>query len=156
MERIRPTICKTNFIYCDPPYLLEVRSCKRPKYKYEFATEVDHKWLIEYLRTLPCQIMVSGYESTLYSELLYDWNTHVFNVRTRSGKTVQEKLWMNYATPLTLHDYTYLGSDFRERERIKLKTRRWRAGLERLDTLERKAILSAINETYFSCNSICA
>lgn len=149
LEQVKPTLGNADFIYCDPPYLLGVRSCKRAVYKYEFATEADHRRLIEYLRMLPCQIMVSGYESTLYSNFLNGWNTYVFNARTRSGKTAQEKLWMNYDLPMTLHDYTYLGSNFREREQIKLKVRRWRTKLERLDILERKAILSAINETYF-------
>jgi DNA adenine methylase len=35
---------------------------------------------------------------------------------------------------LALHDYRYLGEDFRERERIKRKKQRWTDRLERLPT----------------------
>ena len=34
-----------------------------------------------------------------------------------------EYLWCNYPAPMALHDYRYLGKDFRERERIKRMTR---------------------------------
>jgi len=39
--------------------------------------------------------------------------------------------------------YRYLGADFRERERIGRKARRWRAKPDRLTPLERQAVLSA-------------
>ena len=35
-----------------------------------------------------------------------------------------EWLWMNYAEPAELHDLRYLGSNFREHERIKRKKTR--------------------------------
>jgi DNA adenine methylase len=44
-----------------------------------------------------------------------------------------------------LHDYRYLGDDFRERERIKRKTKRWTAKLQSMPILERQALLSAID-----------
>jgi len=53
---------------------------------------------------------------------------------------------MNFAEPLELHDYQYLGENFRERERIKRKTNRWRNRLETMDTLERHAIMNAISQ----------
>ncbi len=62
------------------------------------------------------------------------------------GRPATEYLWMNYDAPDRLHDYRYLGDDFRERERIKRKKQRWVARLERMDGLERKAILWAIQE----------
>jgi len=62
----------------------------------------------------------------------------------RSGDTREEWLWMNYPEPIALHDYSYLGDNFRERERIKRKVSRWKAKLEKMDVLERRAILMAI------------
>lgn len=55
---------------------------------------------------------------------------------------------MNYAAPKRLHDYRYLGNDYRERERLGRKTKRWIERLNRLPELERQALLSAIYEQY--------
>jgi hypothetical protein len=52
---------------------------------------------------------------------------------------------MNYPTPVALHDYRYLGDNFRERERIKRKANRWVAKLQNMPVLERQALLSAID-----------
>jgi hypothetical protein len=65
---------------------------------------------------------------------------------TRGGRTATEWLWFNFEAPLTLHDYRYLGRDFRERERIKRKQLRWVQRLETMPALERQALLSAIAE----------
>ena len=64
-------------------------------------------------------VMISGYWSALYADALQGWHTVSFQAMTRSGKPATEWLWMNYPEPAALHDYRYLGADFRERERIK-------------------------------------
>ena len=53
---------------------------------------------------------------------------------------------MNYPPPQELHDYSFLGADYRERERIKHKIKRWTDRLKSLPPLERAAILEALNE----------
>ena len=53
---------------------------------------------------------------------------------------------MNYPPPTRLHDYRYLGDNYRQRERIKRKKQRWAAKWARLDILERQAILSALED----------
>ena len=40
----------------------------------------------------------------------------------------------------------YLGEDFRERERIKRKVNRWKAKLEKMPILERRAVSAALAE----------
>ena len=60
-------------IYSDPPYLASTRTSKR-KYRFEYTDEF-HRELLELLKTLPCNIIVSGYSSSLYDKLLPDWNT---------------------------------------------------------------------------------
>ena len=57
-----------------------------------------------------------------------------------------EWLWMNYPEPLELYDYRYLGKNFRERERIHRKIERWKNRLIAMDSLERHAIMAAIDE----------
>jgi DNA adenine methylase len=88
-------------------------------------------------------VMISGYKSQLYMEFLKDWHTNFFQATTHHG-TATEWIWMNYSLPEQLHDYRYLGDNFRERERIKKKTKRWILRLKKMPALERKALLSAI------------
>ena len=132
----------TEFVYCDPPYLRETRKGK-PIYRYDY-TDTQHRELLSVLKTLPCQVMVSGYWSVLYAECLGNWRTESFPLRTRSGETATEWVWMNYPRPEELHDYRFAGADFRERERIKRRQERWVGRLRSMSNLERQAILAAI------------
>ena len=63
----------TELIYCDPPYLSETRTSHR-KYRFEYLKQ-DHITLLELLKSLPCHIILSGYPSLLYDDLLGDWRT---------------------------------------------------------------------------------
>jgi hypothetical protein len=134
------------FIYCDPPYLFETRSGKGNIYTCEFGDVDQHKKLLRLLLSLPCPVAISGYWSSLYADMLATWRTISYTTCTRGGRTVREWLWMNYPEPLELHDYRYLGDNFRQRERLKRIKTRWLARLERMDVLERYALLSTIEE----------
>ncbi len=131
------------FVYVDPPYLRSTRRTARSIYAFEYTQE-QHKVLLKVLVRLPCSVMVSGYWSDLYASRLEGWRTMTYAVRTRSGEIAEEWVWMNYPEPEALHDYRYLGEDFRERERIRRRISRWKTRLESLPPLERKAILMAI------------
>jgi DNA adenine methylase len=132
-------------VYCDPPYLQSTRSNQQRLYKHEL-TDAQHLDLFKLLRTLPCMVMISGYWSPIYADLLSDWRVETFQAVKRSGQQVTEYVWMNFSKPFELHDYGYLGSDYRERERIKRKKQRWIDGLTRLPDFERYAIMAAIEE----------
>ena len=134
------------FIYLDPPYLFSSRSGTKNIYKQEFGTDDEHRDLLVLLRTFPSRIAISGYGTSLYDELLHDWRHITFTTTKRSGERATEWLWMNYPEPTALHDYRYLGQNFRERERIKRKKQRWTERLRRLPALERYALLSALDE----------
>ncbi len=136
-------------VYCDPPYLRETRKKCYPIYKYEFSF-TQHIELLEVIKSLPCMVMISGYESPLYIESLKNWHAYLFQAATHHGMAT-EWIWMNYAPPVQLHDYRYLGDNFREREKIKLKSKRWATRFKSMPVLERQALLSAlqaVNETY--------
>jgi DNA adenine methylase len=133
-------------IYLDPPYLMETRSCKRQIYRCEFASQEQHECLLDLISHLTCMVVISGYWSELYADRLQGWRSVSFQAQTRGGSTATEWVWMNFPAPLELHDYRYLGQDFRERERIKRKHNRWKARLLKMPDLERHAILSAIDE----------
>jgi hypothetical protein len=132
-------------VYCDPPYLLSTRRQHRAIYRYELC-DADHVRLLDILRGLHCMVMISGYYSDLYASALSGWRSISFSARTRGGSMATEFVWMNYPEPLELHDYRYLGCDFRERERIKRKKARWSARLARMDALERHAMMAALAE----------
>ena len=133
----------SELVYCDPPYLQSTRKARERKlYKYDYSYH-EHSMLLKLLLSLPCKVMISGYESVLYKEMLKDWYTHTFQAVCHNGMGI-EWVWMNYPTPLELHDYHYLGDTFRERERIKRKTNRWVANLKSMPVLERQALLSAM------------
>lgn len=134
------------FVYCDPPYLLETRSSKQRIYNHEFGNTDQHQQLLQVLLSLSCQVAISGYWSSLYSDILANWRSISYTARTRGGRTVKEWLWMNYPEPIELHDYRYLGDNFRQRERLKRIRVRWLARLGRMGALERYALLSSIDE----------
>lgn len=129
------------FVYADPPYLMETRKGGK-LYDFEYTLQ-DHIDLINVLKTLPCMVMISGYWSELYGKMLQGWNTHHFEAQTRRGLAT-EWLWFNYPEPDALHDYSFLGSTYKERERIKKKRDRWVSRLLRTPALERQAILEGL------------
>jgi hypothetical protein len=51
---------------------------------------------------------------------------------------------MNYPPPSQLHDYRFLGDNFRQRERLKKKKENWVSRLKSMPVLERQALLFAI------------
>ncbi len=139
------------FVYCDPPYLFSTRSCKHPIYSCEFGMDEQHERLLNVLLSLPCMVAISGYRSSLYSSMLATWRTIHYQTHTRGGGLVREWLWMNYPAPVELHDYRYLGDNFRQRERIKRIKARWLARLDRMGDLERYALLSSIADYGGGC-----
>ena len=141
---LRSRVFKTDeLVYCDPPYMLHTRRGGRI-YDHEF-TDWQHSELLSVLCSLPCSVCLSGYRSGLYDRVLRGWRRVDFTAMTRKGPAV-ESLWFNYPEPEILHDYRYLGFNFRERERIARKKRRWVGRLARMPVLERRALLAAISE----------
>ena len=132
-------------VYCDPPYMQEA-CASRCRYKYAL-TYARHRELLAVIRRLPCHVIISGYWTPLYERMLKGWHTITFQTTNRAAKRTTEYLWMNFAPPVELHDYRYLGANWRERERIKKKKARWVARLGRMPALERRALLAAIAET---------
>jgi len=129
-------------IYCDPPYLIETRTSKR-RYLHEY-TRQDHIHLLELLQSLPCQVILSGYRSTLYDDMLAGWNCLELQAMTWGGPRT-EKLWYNYDLDRT-HWATYAGKDFTDRQRIKRKAGRWAKNYQALPSAERLALLAALME----------
>ncbi|TXE33234.1 DNA adenine methylase [Serratia marcescens] len=128
-------------IYADPPYLPETRT-GNARYRHEYTAN-DHRRLIACLRSLPAAVMLSGYPSALYRELLPDWRSITFQAMTRGGVRT-EQLWMNFpeGKPFTA---AYAGKDYIDRQRIKRKVERWRKKYQALPPAERLAIMQALS-----------
>lgn len=126
-------------IYADPPYVMSKRSCQRDYYRHEY-TDADHIRLLDCLKSLDCMVLISGYESQLYTDMLPNWNTATFTAQSRGGIR-NEHLWYNYPEPKELHDYSYLGDTYTERQRIKRKAQRWSKNFHNMPRLEKLAII---------------
>jgi DNA adenine methylase len=81
------------FIYADPPYIRSTRSGRI--YACEMNDQ-DHIELLELLKKHSGKIMLSGYESELYNDLLQGWHTEKLMAKCEGGQVRQEVLWMNY------------------------------------------------------------
>lgn len=131
-------------VYCDPPYLDSTRAVPgRRYYDHEFGCVADHAELLDVLRFLECPVLISGRRSKLYDTFLRDWRRVDYQTRNH-GHTVTESLWCSFPEPEALHDWRYLGANFRERERIKRKVARWRRRLAEMPILERRLLSAAL------------
>ena len=80
-------------IYCDPPYVLSTRHGKQSRCE---MTEDDHIELLETLTKHPGPVVLSGYHSALYDEMLESWHTEEHQSRNQRNRTSKEVLWMNF------------------------------------------------------------
>ena len=85
--------------YVDPPYLLATRVLNpgRRYYAHELADH-EHVELLAILRSLQGMVVLSGYPSTLYDELLPGWQRHTTKSRISAGRgtiTRDEVVWIN-------------------------------------------------------------
>lgn len=127
-------------VYSDPPYLIETRT-SRHRYRFEY-TKQKHIELLELLKSLPCQVILSGYPSALYDELLSDWNSITLQAMSRGGPRT-EKLWYNYDID-RVHWASYAGKNFTDRQRIKRRAQGWGRRYHALPPMEKLAVLAAI------------
>lgn len=137
------------FVYADPPYVKSSRvDPLRDYYEHEWSDE-DHATFLEVADRLACPVMISGYESELYTSRLQrpKWRSCRFEAQTRGGRAT-EWLWMNYPIPHRLHDYRYIGQDYPERWRIHKRQRSWVKMLRKMPELERRAMLAAVIDAY--------
>lgn len=133
-------------IYLDPPYPRWVRSSQQRLYRCELWTEEQHRDLLAAALEVPCRVIISSYYSELYAEFLAAWRTATFQAVDRAGNVRTEWLWMNYPEPLELHDSRYLGADYRARELIRVKVRRFREKLLTMPLEHRTAIFAMVDQ----------
>lgn len=132
------------FIFCDPPYVLSQRSHGK-QYEHEMS-DSDHEMLIGLLAGIMSprsQILICGYNCRIYRRLK-PWRTIDHQVPTRGGLQ-WERIWMNYPETDDLHDFSFIGDDRRERERIRRRQRNWLSQLSAMPPREQAAMLAVLN-----------
>lgn len=147
-------ISKDVLIYADPPYLMETRRNKKRLYENELFDKDDsdenyHVRLAEFLNSLNCNVILSGYRSELYSELFAGWRTIDIPTTTRGGAAT-ETIWLNFPPPTVLHDWRFLGKNARDRERITRIQTNLIKKIKRMRPVERFAVLEILKSEFFN------
>ncbi|QKJ28446.1 hypothetical protein HQ865_01275 [Mucilaginibacter mali] len=132
-------------IYIDPPYLKSTRRSQRDVYRFEMS-EAQHIALIEAALALKhARIIFAHYPCALYDRMLTGWNTTDYDSQTRKGKA-RERLYYNYPLTGKLHDYNFIGENFRSRERKTRIVKNMLAKINRLEPDLRNRILTELQQ----------
>jgi len=87
-------------------------------------------------------VILSGYPSALYDDLLGKWRTLELQVMNQAGVRT-EKLWFNF-TPDRVHWPACAGRNFTHRQSVKRKAANWGRRYQAMPPAERLAVLSSI------------
>lgn len=91
--------------YVDPPYMHETRcngSESRKHYKCDLS-DAEHIELLTALKQVRGHVVLSGYDTEMYNDLLTGWSTATTEARISAGSGAgkrTEKLWMNFEEQL--------------------------------------------------------
>ena len=88
--------------YVDPPYVHDTRykGASSGRYYRHEMDDAEHRQLLGTLLELEGMVVLSGYPSDLYAELLPGWIMHSVSARISAGRGTalrQECLWLNPA-----------------------------------------------------------
>lgn len=135
---------KGRFIFADPPYHHSTRPNNTQIYTHEMTHEQHVQFLQECLR-LNCMCMIVHPVCELYDTMLKDWRKVIVKVRYHR-KTSIECLYMNYPEPTILQDYSYLGKDSWDRQRIAKRVVSFTEKFKKMPVLERNKIINELNK----------
>ena len=93
IELIRRFNADNVLIYADPPYVLSTRHGKQ--YAFEM-TDDEHAELLEELRHHSGPVLISGYDNSLYADLLRTWHKETICTTDQLARRREEVLWMNF------------------------------------------------------------
>lgn len=145
LEQVKrlPWDCFLNpFIYLDPPYPRDTRRTQRDIYQCEMD-QADHTELLRWCIAQKVPICISSYPNDLYEEMLTGWRCITFEAQTRGGPAT-EIIYMNYEEPTELHDYRFIGADYRQREVFKRRNTSFIRKFDRLTEKEKYLVFGII------------
>lgn len=82
-------------IYADPPYILDTRTLTGKRQYRAEMDDADHVALLKRLQCFQGMVMLSGYESPIYTEILDGWTMYQTTVRCNGKGSKTECLWLN-------------------------------------------------------------
>lgn len=82
-------------IYLDPPYLMETR-CGRQQYRCDMMDRESHVELLQAAIRHKGPVLISGYESQLYDDMLNGWHRETIACRNMACDKTKEVLWINF------------------------------------------------------------
>lgn len=100
-------------IYADPPYLGALRNrtktgrSRGPAYTCDLRSDDEHRELLEALLDCRAAVVLSGYASPLYDDLLCTWSRREIATQTGNGGGNRERtevVWSNRAFPVEQPD----------------------------------------------------
>ena len=99
LDLIDKTDSTKTLFYVDPPYMYHTRQAKcKGAYRHEMANE-QHGELLKILTRLKGNVILSGYESELYNDILVGWEKHkiISKGQGQNGnKFHTEVLWLSF------------------------------------------------------------
>ena len=85
---------KNVLIYLDPPYMPDVRHGRQ--YRHEMYDEKSHCELLELAKAHKGPVLISGYETELYNDMLAGWHREERTCYSQVCSKKREVLWMNF------------------------------------------------------------
>lgn len=85
---------KNVLIYLDPPYMPDVRHGRQ--YRHEMYDEKSHCELLEVAKDHKGPVLISGYETELYNDMLAGWHREEKTCYSQVCSKKREVLWMNF------------------------------------------------------------
>ena len=83
-------------IYADPPYLKKTRTLNGDQYRFEMDDK-DHEAMLTALRDHAGMVLLSGYDSEMYRDMLRGWRMETIKTTAERGVRRTECLWSNPA-----------------------------------------------------------
>lgn len=83
-------------IYADPPYVRDTRTASGDAYNHEM-TDADHEELLKVLGEHKGVVLLSGYDTDMYNDMLKGWSKEICNTLAEGGAKRKECLWINPA-----------------------------------------------------------
>lgn len=148
LDWINPVKFGKTLVFINPP-ALEIN--KQPKLiNTDFTSQTEHETLLQKGVKFPTYVMVLATSNNQYDGILLKagfTKIYLFNQSIENPKT--DCIYINYPVPEQLHDYSFVGQNYRDRDNNKKFIKRTIKQLAEMSPLRRNLIIDTINNTTF-------
>lgn len=111
VELIKRFNNKKVLIYLDPPYMPNIRHGKQ--YRHEMCDIKSHEELLETAKAHKGFVVISGYDTELYNDMLSGWYRAETESYSRVCSKKQEIIWMNFVPDRQMELQEFYGGEFK-------------------------------------------